>query len=160
MENKQESQGMCCPISGCPIKKVAILAIAAFATIFGFQWLYHGVYMMSDYQATAAMWRPEEQMKDFMHICMISKGLMALAASGLFCMAMKSSCGSPCPVKGAKIGLLIGLLLGAASFSSYAWLPFETMDIPLKWLAGDVLMGVIVGAVLGLVSRMCKKDCA
>lgn len=160
MEEKQESKGMCCPISGCPIKKVVVLAVVAFATIFGFQWLYHGVYMMPDYLATASMWRPEAQMKEFMHICIISKGLMALAASGLFCMAMKSSCGAPCPVKGAKIGLLIGLLLGAASFASYAWLPFETNTIPLKWLAGDVLMGILVGTALGLVSRMCKKDCA
>jgi hypothetical protein len=31
------------------------------------------------------------------------------------------------------------------------------MSMALKWLTGDILMGVIIGVVLAFVCRLCKK---
>lgn len=154
MENEEKScstGGMCCPITGCPVKQVVISAVAVFAVIFGFNWLFHGIYMMPDYKATAALWRSEEEMQGMMHICLIQKGLMSLAIAGLFCWLGKNCGGIGCPVKGAKFGLLIGLLLGASMFGSYMWLPIP-LEMAVKWLLGDVVMGVLIGAVLGLLN--------
>lgn len=149
--------GMCCPISGCPIKHILILAVTAFVVMFGLEWLFHGIYMMPDYEATASLWRTEAEMQGLFHICLIRKGLMALAIAGLFGWASKACGGINCPIKGAKFGLLVGLLLGANDFGTYIW-----MDIPLelaiKWLVGNTLIGVVIGAVLGIVSGklICK----
>lgn len=152
-----EKKGMCCPITGCPVKHVLLAAVLVFAVMFGFEWLFHGVYMMPDYEATADLWRSEEEMMGMMHICIIRKALMALAIAGLFCWLGRDCGGIKCPVKGAKFGLLIGLLLGASMFGSYVWMPIP-LDMAVKWLVGDVVMGVILGAALGLAcGKMCKK---
>lgn len=157
MACESKEGGMCCPISGCPIKHVLAATVVAFVMMMGFDFLYHGQYMMSDYRATASLWRPEADMQKYFHICLISHGISALAFAGLFCWAGKSCGGICCPVKGAKFGLLAGLLVGACGLASYAWLPLESMDIPLKWLTGDALKGVITGAVLALTVGRCWK---
>jgi hypothetical protein len=137
--------------------KCLIPVAAVFATIFAFQWLYHGVYMMPAYQATASLWRPEAEMQDMMWVCIVTKLIMAFAICCLYCWVSKG-CESEgkCTKKGAKFGFKIGLLLGAHDFASYMWLPVS-MDIPLKWFVGDVLMGVLIGVVLAFVTRTCKK---
>lgn len=137
--------------------KCLIPVVAVFATIFGFQWLYHGVYMMPDYEATASLWRPKEEMEGMMWICILTKLIMAFAITCLFCWVAKGcESGGRCPMKGARFGLKIGLILGAHDFASYMWLPIQ-MDMAVKWFVGDVIMGVLIGVVLAFVMGMCKK---
>jgi len=137
--------------------KCLIPVVAVFAVIFVFQWLYHGTYMMPLYEATASMWRPEAEMQNMMWVCISTKLVMAMVISCLYCcMAKGAACGGKCPKTGAKFGLKIGLLLGAHDFASYMWLPVQ-MEIPLKWLVGDVIMGVLIGVVLALICQKCKK---
>ncbi|MDX1975090.1 MAG: hypothetical protein SFT92_05380 [Rickettsiales bacterium] len=140
----------------CPIKCLIPL-IAAFATLFGFQWVYHGIYMMPDYQATAALWRPEADMQNLWWVCIATKLVMAGVICCLYC-CMAKSCPSQgkCVKKGAIFGFKIGLLLGAACFASYIWLPIS-LNMAIKWLVGDIIMGVLVGVVLALTCRICKK---
>lgn len=130
---------------------------AVFAIIFGFQWLFHGVYMMPAYEATASMWRSKEEMESLMWVCITTKLAMTFAICGLYCYAAKG-CESKgkCPKKGAKFGFMIGLLLGAHDFASYAWLPIP-MDMATKWLTGDILMGVLIGLALAFLCQMCNK---
>jgi hypothetical protein len=137
--------------------KCLIPLVAVFATIFVFEWLFHGVYMMPAYQATAEYWRPMEQMQGMMWVCILTKLIMAFAICCLFCMAAKG-CESQgkCTKKGAKFGFKIGLLLGAQQFASYMWLPIE-MDMAVKWFVGDVIMGVLIGIVLAYTMRVCNK---
>lgn len=149
--------GLHCPITGCPVKQVMIGTILAFVTILAGEWAYHSLYMMPLYQETAALWRNPEEMQHYTQFNFISVALRALAFAGLFCWAGKSCGGICCPVKGIKFGLLAGLLVGAYAFGSYAWLPLPSIDIPLRWLAGDVVIGMATGLVLALGSRCCKK---
>jgi hypothetical protein len=137
--------------------KCLIPVAATFATIFIFQWLFHGVYMMPAYEATASLWRSQEEMQGMMWVCILTKLIMAFAICCLFCWVSKG-CESQgkCPAKGAKFGFKIGLLMGAQSFASYMWLPIE-MNMATKWFAGDVLMGIIIGVVLAYTMRLCKK---
>lgn len=137
--------------------KCLVPVAAVFVTIFIFEWLFHGVYMMPAYQATAEHWRPESEMQGLMWVCILTKLIMAFAITCLYCWIAKGSpCGGKCTKTGAKFGFKIGMLLGAQQFASYIWLPIE-MDMAVKWFAGNVIMGVLIGIVLALVSRMCKK---
>lgn len=139
--------------------KCLVPLAAVFATIFVFEWLFHGVYMMPSYQATAEHWRPmaEMQAPGMIWFCIIPKLIMAFAITCLYCwMAKGSECQGKCTKKGAKFGFKIGLLLGAQQLASYVWLPIQ-MDMAIKWFVGNVIMGILIGVVLALVSRMCNK---
>ncbi len=46
-----------------PGVKCLIPLAVAFAVLFVFQWLFHGVYMMPAYEATASLWRSKEEME-------------------------------------------------------------------------------------------------
>jgi hypothetical protein len=142
-----------------PTIKCLIPVAAVFFTIWIFEYLFHGVYMMPEYQATASQWRPmaEMQTTQMMVICIVSKLIMAFAITCLYLwMAKGSECQGKCTKKGAKFGFKIGLLLGAQQFASYIWLPIQ-MDMAVKWFIGDVIMGVLIGVVLAtLKSKFCK----
>lgn len=137
--------------------KCLIPLVAVFATIFLFEWLFHGVYMMPAYEATASQWRPEEEMQGLWPYCLITKLVMAAVICCLYCMVSKG-CESQgrCYKKGAKFGFKIGLLLGVQQFSSYLWLPIE-LGMALNWLIGNIIMGVLIGLVLAFVTGFCKK---
>ncbi len=147
-----------CSMSGekkdCPIKCFVVPAFMVFATIFVFEWAFHGVLMKEEYEATASMWRSMEGMSSLMYICLIRQFVTACIITCLYCCVMQSSCENKCPVKSITFGFKIGLLLGITQFGSYAWMPFPDMSIPLAWLAGNTLLGMIIGAVL---CRVCKK---
>lgn len=142
---------------GKPGIKCLIPVAAVFAVLFGFQWAFHGVYMMPQYEATASLWRSKEEMQGMLWVCLTTKLLMAFAISCLYCcMAKGAACGGKCPKTGAKFGFKIGLLLGAHDYASYAWLPIPR-EIAINWFIGDVIMGVIIGVVLAYVCQICKK---
>lgn len=137
--------------------KCLIPVAAVFATLFVFQWVFHGMYMMPQYEATASMWRTQEEMQNLMWVCMITKFIIAGAVSCLYCcMAKGAACGGKCYKTGAKFGFKIGLILGAHDFASYAWLPIP-MDMAVNWFIGSVIMGVLIGVALAASCRICKK---
>ena len=149
------NDGKMCKKSGM---KCLIPLAAVFVVIFVFQWLYHGVYMMPAYEATASMWRSEEEMQNLMWVCIVTKLIMAFAISAIYCCVSKGSdCQGKCPKKGAGFGLMIGLLLGAHDFASYIWLPID-MSMAINWFIGDVIMGVLIGVTLAFVSSKCKGE--
>ena len=145
--------------ASCKMSAKCLVPVAAvFVTLFLFQWLFHGVYMMPQYEATASMWRSKEEMQSMMGICILTKLIIACAISCLYFWVAKG-CESQgkCTRQGAKFGFKIGLILGAHDFASYAWLPIP-MDMAVSWFIGDVIMGILIGVVLAYVTRVCKKD--
>ncbi len=133
--------------------KCLIPFVAVFATIFIFDWLFHGIYMMPAYEATASLWRPQAEMQELMWVCWLSKAIMAGVITCLFCcMAKGAACGGKCNKTGAKFGLKIGLLLGAQQFASYIWLPID-MSMAINWFAGNVILGILIGVVLATLKR-------
>ncbi len=143
----------CCPV------KCLITAVAVFVVIFVFEFFFHSQFMMPYYKATASLWRPEADMKNFLYINLIRQVGTALVFTCLYGWFSKLSADcNECPVKkGAKFGFKIGLLLGLAAFGSYFWLPLPSLDIPVMWLVGNTIMGVLMGIAAGLCCRMGKK---
>jgi len=140
----------------CCVKGFILPVIAVFATIFGFEWAFHGIHMMPYYEATAELWRDQATMESLFHISLIRQAVTAVLLVLLYCWISKGCCCGGGTIKvGATFGLLIGLLLGIWDFGAYAWLPVP-ISIPLHWLGGSVIMGITVGVVLAFFKRCCK----
>ena len=154
-----------CETSKCGTKSWIIGTLVAFAVTMGFDWFVHGNLLMDTYKATAEMWRPEAEMQKFFPFCIAKHVIEAAIFVALYgCWRSKTSCGAigskDCPGKKSMgFGLMIGLLLGVSSASSYIY-----MDIPqslaLSWLAAETAKWSITGMVLGLLSAKCMKTSA
>lgn len=149
------TEGMRCPITGCSIKKIILAWIAVFVTIFAYEWAFHGMYMMPDYEATASMWRDGAGMQELLHIAWIRQAVLAFVIGGLYCWVSKAEHGC-CTKFGIKFGAMIGLILGISSFGLYLYLPIP-YEMALKWLIGETLMGVVIGIVLAFMGKCCTK---
>jgi len=49
------------------IPRLLIAIVAGFIVIFATDWLIHGIWLVPDYEATKALWRPESEMQAHMH---------------------------------------------------------------------------------------------
>ena len=149
---------MNCPITGCPIKSVILSTIAAFVAVFAFDYVFHSIYMMPDYEMTAQLWRTPEDMAQYFPYITLAQVLRSLGYAGLFLMLCK--CAGGCNMlMGVRFGVIAGILIGACSFASYAYMPVP-LQIPLKWFFGEIAQGVLVGMALVIFNRNKKSCCA
>lgn len=156
MKDEQAKQGLTCPLTGCPFEKLLLSTVAVFITIFAFEWVFHGMYMMPVYEATASLWRTMEESQSLMHYSLIRTFVAALMISALYCWGSKATgCHGGGLVFGLRFGLVIGLLLGGWEFSTYVWMPIP-FDMAVSWLVGCVIMGVLIGIVLSLLP--CRSE--
>lgn len=157
-------QNNACPTDGkekcakpCLFQHILIPFVIVFTTIFGFEWAFHGHYMMDAYTATASLWRPVAEMEQYGWVSMLRIAVTSGIIVCLFYCLRKKSAGCGCPAQmGIKFGAKIGLLLGIHDFGCYAYMPIP-MDIAVKWLIGDIIMGVLVGLMIGLHYK-CKES--
>lgn len=137
--------------------KCLVPVLVVFAVMFVFQWFYHGVYMMPQYEETKHLWRSQEEMQQLWTVNVSTMLLSAAVISCLYCCVAKgAACSGKCTKTGAKFGLKIGLLLGAHDYASYAWIPVPH-SIAVQWFIGSVAMGVLIGVALAFVSRICNQ---
>lgn len=148
---------MNCPLTGCPLKSVILSTIAVFVTVFAFDYVFHTIIMMPDYEITAQLWRTPEDMAQYFPYITLSQLLRSLGYAGLFMMLCK--CVGGCTMlMGIRFGIIAGILIGSWSVSSYSFMPVP-LQIPLKWFAGDLVQGILVGVVLTLIHRNKKSCC-
>lgn len=149
---------MNCPITGCPIKKVVLSTLVAFVVIFAFDYVFHSIYMMPDYLATAQLWRSPEEMKDYFQFITIAQFMRAFGYAGLFALLCKCTGGCNYAL-GIRFGLITGILIGACSIASHAYMPVP-LHIPLKWLGGEIVQAVLVGIALTMFNRHKSGCCS
>lgn len=151
---ENDKTGMTCPITGCPIKQILITTLVVGIVTFIFDWVFHGMLLRPDYEATAALWRPEAEMQGMMSYCIFYHVVLAFGVSALYCyFAKNKDCQGKCPNTGMKFGFLVGLMLGISHFASYIWMPIP-LELAVKWLVGNIVWGLVIGYVL---SMLCKK---
>lgn len=157
MAKKKEEQGMTCPLTGVPVCRIITLTIAAFIAIAASNYVIHVMYMMPQYEATAALWRDKAGMEAFSQYMHIGNALLALGIAGLYALSCckTESCGA-CTKSSLVFGLFLGLALGAPCFASIAWLPIP-MEMATSWLITSIGQGLFIGFVLSLVCKTCKK---
>lgn len=157
MDNQQ------CPMKTgtCSTKKWFIASIVAFAVTMGFDWLVHGQLLMDDYKATAALWRPEESMKEFFPYCLAMHAAMAMIFAAMYsCWRSKVTLGAvgskDCPYKKSMgFGLMIGAFVGIHAAGAYMYLAIPG-DLAVKWLVAEMAKWALAGAAL---SALCKGTC-
>ena len=163
-----------CPIKSC-LCKLVCFALPVFIVLFALGYVIHHIWLMPIYEATAAMWRPMDQMKEMFPWLIGYYAALSILISFLFCKVKKAkmaACaadgsegeckigGKHCPIKfGICFGSIIGLLLGVQSGA--AWI-FQAIpgDLAVKWLIGWVIQGVAAGVVLALICHCKQKRCA
>lgn len=120
---------------------IAILAVFIAWAILDF--IIHGLLLSKQYEVTAALWRPMEEMKmGIMYgVTLISAIMFVLIYDRLISPKSLS--------KGILFGLLYGIALGVGmGFGTYSVMPLP-MNLALAWFVGTVVETVTAGALVG-----------
>jgi hypothetical protein len=147
-----------CGHQGCPMRcLLPVLAVFIVSSVF--EGLFHGVFMMPYYHATADLWRPPTDMQTHFGVSLVRQIGTALIFTCLFFwLTQNMDMATKCPIKvGAKFGFKFGLAIGLCMFGAYAWLPLPDMTIPLLWLVGYTVLGVLMGVTAGACLKMKKN---
>lgn len=127
-------------------KRYALAAVATFVFVFVLEFLWHGVGMMSLYESTSDVWRPQEETN--MAFLTASQVVYALVIAFIFTRNYEGKGVG----EGVRFGLMMGLLVGSIQIGTYAFLPVP-LTIPLLWVAAEVVKGIGAGVVLSLTYR-------
>ncbi len=143
-----------CSMKSCNWTQCIVSVIVAFVVIWLFEWVFHGILLMPMYQETAALWRPYEQMADYIHISLIRVLVIAMIFAKFYKYACQSS--GSCYCAGIGIGLKLGTLIGIIQFGSYAYMAIP-LTLAIYWLVGNIVMGVLVGLALAATCKLCNR---
>jgi len=128
------------------MKKRVILAIVAVFVLWSIlDFIIHGVLLKSTYEATASLWRPQEEMKMLlMQVVVFAHAICFVAIYG-FLVADKSF------KKGIKFGALVGLAAGITmGFGMYCYMPIP-VTLAWGWFLATLVEATAAGAVVGLI---------
>jgi hypothetical protein len=129
-------------------KRGVIALIIAFLLVFFFGFLWHGVLMKSAYLETANLWRPDEDFQRHFGILILGHIVIAFAFTGLYI----SQVGVQSASTGMGFGIVIGMLCSGVNLIRFATEPLTTR-ILWMWIAGDLIMFAIIGAVVGAIYK-------
>jgi hypothetical protein len=125
---------------------VAFLVAFAFMFFFGFVW--HGILMKPMYVATASLWRAEADFNSHFPILILGHAVVAFAFTGLYvCKVGINSAGT-----GFGYGIVLGILACGVNIIRFAVEPLTT-NILLMWFAGDLICFAIMGALVGAIYK-------
>ena len=109
------------------IKRFALASLGAFVFVFVYEFIVHGFLMMSLYEQTADVWRPEEESS--MLVMLISQFLFAAALAFFYPIVGLDD--EKCK-KALPFGVGLGLLMAMPSIGTYCYLPIP-ITISLLW---------------------------
>jgi hypothetical protein len=125
---------------------VAFLVAFAFMFFFGFVW--HGILMKPMYMVTASLWRAEADFNSHFPILILGHAVVAFAFTGLYvCKVGINSAGT-----GFGYGIVLGILGCGIDIIRFAVEPL-TRSILLMWFAGDLICFAIMGALVGAIYK-------
>ncbi len=124
------------------IKKIGLAWLGVFVVWEVLDFLIHNVLLMPAYQATAALWRPMEEMK--MGVMVASVAVSALVFTIIYAHLVSDKRMDT----GLKYGFLMGLLSGVGMAASYAVMPIPA-SLAASWLGGVLVEGAAAGVVVG-----------
>ena len=141
------------------VKRLLIAIVVVFIAIFVTDFLIHGVWLKSDYAASASLWRPEAEMQKFLGWLMLGQLLAAVTATVLYAKGFAEKDCLKCAV---MFGLFMGLFMQANTLITYTVQPIPA-GIAVKWFASGIVQGAFFGLVMFFAykpkSGACKTDC-
>lgn len=129
-------------------KRLIMTVLALFVYIWASDFLIHQVFLKDVYQNTAALWRPESEMCNYLLWIFLAQFLIAKFFALLFVRGYQG--------KGVREGVCFGLMAGpfavAPCFIQYAVSPLP-QNLLWAWVFLGLLQMMGAGAVAGLVYR-------
>jgi hypothetical protein len=121
----------------------AVVVIFVVWTILDF--VIHGLFLRSTYEATANLWRPMDEMN------MPLMYIVTLAYTACFVIIYSALVGKKSITTGVKFGALFGLAGGISmGFGSYTYMPIP-LSLALSWFSGTLIEAIIAGALVGVI---------
>lgn len=133
------------------IKRLLLAIVAAFVIVFGTDFLIHGFWLSSDYEATKELWRSEAEMNARFHWMLMAQ---LIGAATFVIIWAKGFAG-----RGIGTGITFGLLMGLAQ-QVWAIIDHVVMPIPGALVAKWVLAGLVQCVLLGIVTALLYKPAA
>ena len=128
-------------------KRILIAIVAIFLTWSVLDFVIHGVLLQSTYEATAALWRPMEEMK------MGLMYLVTLLFTSCFVLIYAMLISDKSMAAGIKYGVLFGLAMGVSmGFGSYSYMPIP-YTLAFTWFAGSLVESIVAGAIVGAIVK-------
>ena len=90
------------------MKRLLLAIVAAFAIVFGTDFLIHGFWLSADYEATKQLWRPESEMHTHFHWMLLAQ----LLCAATFVLVWAKGFAGRDIATGITFGLLMGLFQG------------------------------------------------
>ena len=128
-------------------KKFLIAFVVVFVFIFGFGFVWYGKLMHGAHMEVPALWRTEADFGNYFPWLILGHVVMAFFLTMLYARHGGGSVGS-----GVCLGFLVGLVCAGNNFISYAVQPLTT-KILCGWIAGDILMFVVAGALIAAIYK-------
>ncbi len=129
-------------------KRFVISVLAVFAFVFLFEWFFHGYLLKETYIKTASLWRTETEMHHLFPAMLLGQFLISL----LFCYIFTKGYEGRGTAEGLRYGVLIGLLMSAPLFITYAVQPIP-LSIIAAWILGTLIEASLAGMLLGGIYR-------
>lgn len=130
------------------MKRFLGATLVLFVFIFFYEWIVHGMLLMSTYMMTPHVWRDFAEMKANMPMAMIVQFVLAVWITFAFTQLYPEGG----LANGLRYGLYFGVFAGILTASWYLWLPVSP-HLGWSWLAGGIGEGLGAGIVLGYVYR-------
>jgi hypothetical protein len=128
--------------------KFFIAFIACFVFIFVFGYVWWGVLMHSAHMEVPSLFRTEAEFGSNFAWLILGHIIMAFFLT-MLCASFNPTGGAG---GNARLGVMIGLFCAGIDFIGYAVHPM-TMKMLWGWVAGDVLMLAIAGAIVGAIYK-------
>jgi len=109
------------------MKRFMIAAVCAFAFVFIYEFIVHGILLKDMYNQTADIWRPQSEAN--MPIMLLSQVLFGLAVAFFYpIVGPDTDCKKAIP-----FGVGLGLVMAAPQIASFCYLPIP-MKLSLLWM--------------------------
>ena len=130
------------------IKRLLLAIVVAFAIVFATDFLIHGLWLSSDYEATKELWRPESEMNTRFHWMLMAQ---LIGAATFVIIWAKGFAG-----RDIATGITFGVLMGLAQ-QLWAIIDHVVMPVPGALAAKWVVAGVVQCVLLGIVTALIYK---
>jgi hypothetical protein len=136
------------------LKKWAVAAVGAFAVFFVSGYLIHHVWLGGFYAATAAWWRPADQMQAMFPLMIVGQAVLAALLTLVYVKGYQPGKGGAS--QGFRFGMLMGLLLMLpSSLIHHVVYPYPASLI-MNWFIGGLVETMLAGTVIGALYRPGK----
>jgi hypothetical protein len=133
------------------IKKTIWAIIAVFIAWSILDFLIHGLLLKSTYQATADLWRPDDEMK--MPLMSMVTLIVSICFVAIYSYMIKPKSFS----SGLKFGWIFGLATGVSmGFGSDCDMPIP-FSLALSWFIGSLIEITVAGAIVGVLIKPSRE---